>query len=174
VRPALPSPRRTLTRGRAYLAENYHFDCSCPVCALPPPESAASDARLSALSAAYDAFAAWGTGALSSADAGDVARRIWALADAAGYLSERGQLAADAAHVAAAASECAVPLSLCRLGMLTGGGSEEATKAWAARAAEWFGYELGADSAQVREMRALAEKPRSHPARATPTPDPEA
>lgn len=52
----------------------------------------------------YGRFASWQHG-LSGKDALDVARRIWAVGGEEGYLSERGQLAADAALVAAAHSE---------------------------------------------------------------------
>lgn len=53
----------------------------------------------------YGRFASWQHGSLSGKDALDVARRIWAVGGEEGYLSERGQLAADAALVAAAHSE---------------------------------------------------------------------
>jgi hypothetical protein len=58
------------------------------------------------MSELYAAFAGWGTGQLSSSKAADVARKIWRVGGEEGYTSERGRLAADVAHVAAAAGEC--------------------------------------------------------------------
>lgn len=42
--------------------------------------------------------------------------------------------------------------------------SEGAVVAWARLAAEWYGYELGRDSAQVREMEQLLREPSAHQA----------
>lgn len=72
----------------------------------------------------------------------------------------RGQLAADAAHVAAAHSEYVV-VFIFRLSADISF-SERATRQWAALAQEWYSYELGADSEQVATMLALLENPRRH------------
>ncbi|KAG6854680.1 hypothetical protein C0991_003329 [Blastosporella zonata] len=90
---------------RAFLEENYDFTCMCRVCSLTDRESRASDTRLMAIADGYAQFATWGQGAISGIEAIDVVRMIWAIEDEEGYWSERGQLAADAAWVAAAHSE---------------------------------------------------------------------
>jgi hypothetical protein len=64
----------------------------------------------------YAKLATWAQGTLSAADAIQEARRIWAIGEEEGYWSERGQLAADATHVAAASSEYVS--SLCHRGWL--------------------------------------------------------
>lgn len=40
--------------------------------------------------------------------------------------------------------------------------SASATQAWARTAIEWFTYEIGADTPQVREMRLVSDRPESH------------
>lgn len=76
-------------------------------------------------------FATWGAGTIDGKEATRLANEIWGLGEAEGYWSEcvsphpnscpatdsrtarRGQLAADAAHVSAAHSECVFsPLGL--------------------------------------------------------------
>lgn len=41
--------------------------------------------------------------------------------------------------------------------------SADAVQEWAALGLEWYAYELGADSEQVREMKDVMGSPRSHP-----------
>lgn len=53
----------------------------------------------------YAQFKTWQDGSLSGQQALDIVRDIWAVGEQEGYWSERGQLAADAAWVAAAHSE---------------------------------------------------------------------
>ena len=53
----------------------------------------------------YERFTTWQDGSLTGKQALDVAREIWSVGEEEGYWSERGQLAADAAWVAAAHSE---------------------------------------------------------------------
>ncbi|KAF8496101.1 hypothetical protein JB92DRAFT_2991416 [Gautieria morchelliformis] len=131
---------------RNYLAQTYKFNCSCQVCSLPPKESHASDLRLQSMSTSYNKFATWGRQEISGLAALDVVRNIWRTGGEEGYLSERGQLAADAAHIAAAHSD------------------EHATRQWATLAEEWYGYELGEDSEQVKMMHAIIDNPRQHAA----------
>lgn len=50
----------------------------------------------------YGRFSTWGSGHLTGKQAIDIAREIWTVGEEEGYWSERGQLAADAALVAAA------------------------------------------------------------------------
>ncbi|KDQ15709.1 hypothetical protein BOTBODRAFT_285874 [Botryobasidium botryosum FD-172 SS1] len=123
-------PRR---ERRAFTSESYGFKCQCAVCTLPPALSAASDARLEKLTQLKARFTTWGSGAISGAVAIGLAREMWAVGEEEGYISEwvlfifdilfrysrvnttplfvapfdyrRGQLAADAAHVAAAHKE---------------------------------------------------------------------
>lgn len=57
------------------------------------------------MAALYGEFRSWQDGSMSGQHALDIARRIWALGEEEGYWSERGQLAADAAWVAAAHAE---------------------------------------------------------------------
>jgi hypothetical protein len=56
------------------------------------------------MSALYTKLASWSS-TFDGKAAVKVAREIWKIGDAEGYLSERGQLAADVVHVAAAHSE---------------------------------------------------------------------
>ncbi|KAG6900388.1 hypothetical protein C0993_011376 [Termitomyces sp. T159_Od127] len=107
-------------------------------------ESRASDTRLMDISHAYARFANWGQGTISGMEAIDIVKLIWSIEDEEGYWSERGQLAADAAWVAAAHSDAA------------------ATIEWAKLAIEWYGYELGYDSEQVQDLTRTAIDPRSH------------
>ena len=57
------------------------------------------------MTALYGQFRAWQHGHIGGKQAIDIARQIWALGEEEGYWSERGQLAADAAWVAAAHDE---------------------------------------------------------------------
>ena len=75
------------------------------MCSLPDELSQESDARLNSMVRVKSQFATWGSGEISGRQAIERARELWALGDAEGYWSERGQLAADAALVAAAHSE---------------------------------------------------------------------
>ncbi|KAF9454826.1 SET domain-containing protein [Macrolepiota fuliginosa MF-IS2] len=129
---------------RAFLAEHYGFECQCSVCSLSEAESRASDARLRAISEAYEEFAKWGEGRISGPEAIAQARKIWGLENGEGYWSERGRLAADATWVAASHSDAA------------------ATREWAAIAAEWYSYEVGTDSEEVGEMQAVVVRPDDH------------
>jgi len=138
--------KRSRRDRRAFLSESYGFKCTCAVCALPRALSAASDARLERLSQLKARFSTWGTGTISGGEAGDLAREMWAVGEEEGYFSERGQLAADATHVAAAHSD------------------EESTRLWAQLAIKWYGIELGSDSEQVASMEAVLNAPRGHPA----------
>ncbi|KAG9123494.1 hypothetical protein FRC07_014875 [Ceratobasidium sp. 392] len=70
-----------------------------------PTESAASDRRLGTMVDLRSMFAMWGKGDIKGAEAIKLARRIWSTGETEGYISERGQLAADAAHVAAGHQE---------------------------------------------------------------------
>jgi hypothetical protein len=108
---------------RNYLSQTYNFNCSCLVCSLPPKESHASDLRLQSMSTSYNKFATWGRQEIHGLAALDLVRNIWRTGEEEGYLSEcviqifcvcywtdpspnrRGQLAADATHIAAAHSE---------------------------------------------------------------------
>ncbi|KAK7464709.1 hypothetical protein VKT23_005915 [Stygiomarasmius scandens] len=131
-------------RRRDYLSHQYGFECTCSVCSLPKLESQASDGRLSAMSNLYARFSTWNSGTISGVEAIDTVQRIWDLGNEEGYWSERGQLASDAAFVAAAHSD------------LT------ATEEWARLAVEWFGIELGSDSEQAQRMKSLAAHPMGH------------
>ncbi|KAL0578969.1 hypothetical protein V5O48_003061 [Marasmius crinis-equi] len=129
---------------RAFLRERYGFECQCDVCSLPEELSKGSDERLVAISDLYSRFATWGQELIDGMEAIDVVKKIWALGDEEGYLSERGQLAADAAWVAAAHSDAA------------------ATREWAKVALRWYSYELGSDSEQSEHMSMIMENPRLH------------
>jgi hypothetical protein len=100
-----PGPETEHDSYRAYLKEHYHFTCACPVCSLPDAASKESDRRLTSMSAHYARLASWGEGLIDSKNAIEEVRQIWAIGEEEGYLSERGQLASDAARVAASASE---------------------------------------------------------------------
>ncbi|KAG6831959.1 hypothetical protein H0H92_006560 [Tricholoma furcatifolium] len=75
------------------------------VCSLSDSESEASDKRLMTISAGYAQFSTWGRGVIGGGDAIELVKMIWSIEQEEGYWSERGQLAADAAWVAAAHSE---------------------------------------------------------------------
>jgi len=90
---------------RAYLSQQYGFYCKCDVCSLPDELSKASDTRLSEISRLYREFATWGNHEIEGPQAIDYIRNIWKLEEKEGYWSERGQLAADAAWIAASHSE---------------------------------------------------------------------
>lgn len=92
-------------RLRAYLSQQYGFHCSCDVCSLPDELSKASDERLSEISRLYQEFSNWGNYKIEGAQAVDYIRKIWKVEEEEGYFSERGQLAADAAWIAASHSE---------------------------------------------------------------------
>ncbi|CAA7261438.1 unnamed protein product [Cyclocybe aegerita] len=138
--------KRPRDERRAFLSQQYGFHCTCDVCSLTSDLSRASDARLTEISRLYDEFAAWGSDIIDGAQAIEFIRKIWKIEDEEGYWSERGQLAADAAWVAASHSDAT------------------ATQAWARRAGEWFSYEIGADTPQVMEMSMFASRPESHKA----------
>ncbi len=53
----------------------------------------------------YRAFSSWGQRTILGDEAIRIARQIWDLGEEEGYWSERGRLAADAVHVAAAHAE---------------------------------------------------------------------
>ncbi|KAF9267574.1 SET domain-containing protein [Marasmius fiardii PR-910] len=129
---------------RAYLREHYGFECQCHVCSLSDTESKASDGRLVAISDLYGRFGTWGQGSINGKEAIDIVKRIWVLGDEEGYYSERGQLAADAAWVAAAHWDAT------------------ATREWAQVALQWFIYEVGSDSEQAESMRVLMVDPERH------------
>ncbi|GJE97204.1 SET domain-containing protein [Phanerochaete sordida] len=128
---------------REHLRTHYGFTCQCSVCSLPDGESQKSDSRLLKMAELYERFRTWRDGALTGKQAVDVAREIWALGDEEGYWSERGQLAADAAWVAAAHADL------------------RATRSWAQLAQKWFGFELGADSTHARSMDEVIANPDS-------------
>ncbi|KAJ3516600.1 hypothetical protein NLJ89_g1025 [Agrocybe chaxingu] len=138
--------KRPRDERRAFLSQQYGFLCTCDVCSLPSDLSRASDTRLTEISRLYTDFAAWGRDGIDGAQAIEFIRKIWEIEDAEGYWSERGQLAADAAWVAASHSDAT------------------ATQAWARRAREWFSYEIGADTPQVMEMNMFVARPESHKA----------
>ena len=106
--PFFPSSVLIMHARRAYLHEHYGFNCTCATCSLPQDASAASDARLAAMVALYSRFSTWQNEQLTGKQAIDTAREIWRTGEKEGYTSERGQLAADAALVAAAHSELVV------------------------------------------------------------------
>ncbi|KAG7088604.1 hypothetical protein E1B28_012578 [Marasmius oreades] len=129
---------------RAYLREHYGFECQCQVCSLSDAESKASDARLVAISDLYSRFGTWSEGSINGKQAIDIVKQIWTLGEEEGYFSERGQLAADAAWVAAAHWDAG------------------ATREWAEVGLEWYSYELGSDSEPAESMRALMGDPERH------------
>ncbi|KAF8604514.1 hypothetical protein BDV93DRAFT_440386 [Ceratobasidium sp. AG-I] len=131
---------------QSYLREIYHFDCACEVCSLPPNESAASDRRLSTIIDLKNLFSMWGNGDIKGREAIKQARRIWALMETEGYLSERGQLAADAAQVAAAHKDA------------------DAARQWATLAHKWYSIELGEDSKQSKTVQKIIVAPETHAA----------
>jgi len=136
--------KRPREERRALLSERYGFQCTCDVCSLPDDLSKASDKRLSTISSLYTKFATWGNQEMDGAEAIDTIRTIWQIGDEEGYWSERGQLAADAVWIAASHSDAT------------------ATQAWARIAVEWFTYEIGADTGQVRALLMVIDRPESH------------
>jgi len=88
-----------------FLSQNYGFHCACDVCSLSDTQSLESDKRLTKISENYQQFATWGSRQINGIEAIRVVNRIWNIEEEEGYWSERGQLAADAAWVAASHSE---------------------------------------------------------------------
>ncbi|EIW59597.1 uncharacterized protein TRAVEDRAFT_121744 [Trametes versicolor FP-101664 SS1] len=124
---------------RQFLLDHYGFDCRCAACRAPSDDLVArSDQRLGAMSELYAQFSGWQHGRLNGSEAAAVAISIWNLGEEEGYWSERGQLAADVVHIAAAHSDAS------------------AVHEWARLAQTWFGYELGGDSVQAQQMGQLA------------------
>ncbi|KAF8666696.1 GTP binding [Rhizoctonia solani] len=109
-------------------------------------ESAASDRRLGQMADAYSMFSLWGSDNIKGTEAIKTAKKIWSIGETEGYISERGQLAADAAHVAAAH------------------GDAKSARQWATLANKWYGIELGADSRQCKAAQAIVHSPSSHAA----------
>ena len=91
-------------RIRAFLSSQYGFNCACDVCSLPEPLSKASDERLLEISGRYEKFRTW-KNKNDGVEAIQHIRKIWEIEEEEGYWSERGQLAADAAYIAASHSE---------------------------------------------------------------------
>ena len=58
--------------------------------------------RLRKMTELYSQLGSWERGAITGQQAIDVVNELWSVGEREGYHSERGQLAADAAHVAAA------------------------------------------------------------------------
>ncbi|KAF8754331.1 SET (Su(var)3-9, Enhancer-of-zeste, Trithorax) domain [Rhizoctonia solani] len=127
--------KRRRSDRQAHLRAHYYFDCACSVCSLPKEESAASDRRLGQMADAYSMFSLWGSDNIKGTEAIKTAKKIW-----------RGQLAADAAHVAAAH------------------GDAKSARQWATLANKWYGIELGADSPQCKAAQAIVHSPSSHAA----------
>ncbi|KAJ7600433.1 hypothetical protein C8J56DRAFT_910265 [Mycena floridula] len=138
--------KRPRNQRREYLSSIYGFTCTCAVCSLPEIESQASDQRLSTISELYEHFALWGSKAITGKEAIATVHQIWDLGSVEGYWSERGSLAADAVWVASAHSD------------------EKAARSWANVAIRWYGYELGKDSVQVKEMLQIMANPTRHQA----------
>ncbi|KAI0826870.1 hypothetical protein BC628DRAFT_1372283 [Trametes gibbosa] len=131
---------------RQFLKDHYGFNCQCSVCSLSDDLAAVSDHRLSGMAELYAQFSGWQHGQLNGREAASVAESIWRLGDEEGYWSERGQLAADVALIAAAHSD------------------SSAVRDWARLARTWFGYELGDDSVQAQEMGRIEAAPEFHSA----------
>ncbi|KAI0072028.1 hypothetical protein K474DRAFT_1729905, partial [Panus rudis PR-1116 ss-1] len=129
---------------RQYLHAHYGFLCECSVCSLPEELSKESDRRLMQMTELYSRLASWGSEGISGKEAIETARKIWLVGEEEGYWSERGRLAADACWVAAAHSD------------------SRAVREWAALAAKWYSYELGADSEQAMEMESVMAVPERH------------
>ena len=86
---------------RAFLEQQYHFHCTCPVCSLPEALSATSDRRLIRFAELKKQLSMWGelTGngkryAMTGPEAIKIIREMWKLLVQEKYMSERGQLAA--------------------------------------------------------------------------------
>jgi len=129
---------------QAYLLSQYSFNCTCATCSLPEALSRVSDERIVTINALYARLSSWQEKVIDGKAAIRIANQIWQLGEEEGYRSERGQLASDMAHVAAAHSD--IPSVL----------------AWARVSEEWFSYETGSDSLQVRLIQKVLRDPRSH------------
>ncbi|KAF8336986.1 uncharacterized protein EI90DRAFT_2910914 [Cantharellus anzutake] len=130
---------------REYLSQHYHFQCNCAVCSLPDNESQKSDDRLVRYAENRLALSSWASGRIGGVDAIRLVKEIWSIGQEEGYLSERGQLALDAAYVCAAHTDV------------------EAFKAWIRLAIKWTAIELGRDDEKVAGLKALSDRPESHP-----------
>jgi len=120
-----------------YLKTMYNFECACVACSRPKLESEESDARLAKLPGLEERLKAWADGNISGNEALQTGLEIWEIRRQEGYLSGRGQLLADMAHVAAAHS------------------NEQATMQFSKLAAKWFEIEIGNDSFRFKEMEVV-------------------
>lgn len=98
------------------------------------------------MSALFQELASWGSGSMDGLRASEIAIEIWRLGEVEGYFSERGRLAADIAHVAAAHSDA------------------DGVVSWGKLALEWYSYELGSDSDLAVSMRNVIASPQTHSA----------
>jgi hypothetical protein len=142
---AYTNTRKPRDERRAFLSKHYGFNCTCDVCSLPEPLSKASDKRLLEISRRYEKFKTWES-EINGVEAIQHIRKIWEIEEEEGYWSERGQLAADAAYIAASHSDAT------------------ATRAWARKAVEWYSYEIGADASHVIDISVIMERPELHQA----------
>jgi len=138
--------KRPRSERRAFLESHYHFHCSCSVCSLPDALSKSSDDRLAKMSALFQELASWGSGTIDGLKASEIAIEIWRVGQLEGYWSERGRLAGDIVHVAAAHSDA------------------DGVVSWGKLALEWYSYELGWDSDLAVLMRSIVENPQTHSA----------
>ncbi|KAH8817727.1 hypothetical protein DL96DRAFT_394667 [Flagelloscypha sp. PMI_526] len=120
-------PRKSRDDRRKHLKSAYGFDCACKLCSLPDEESKKSDERLIEMKAVYKRFTRWMDGHINGIEAIELIHRYWALSIEEGFWNERGQMAEEAAYVAAAHSD------------------EEAAREWSQLAYHWSSIEWGSD-----------------------------
>ncbi|TFL02976.1 hypothetical protein BDV98DRAFT_591785 [Pterulicium gracile] len=141
--------KRPRASRQVHLLQAYGFSCQCSTCSLAPSLSTLSDQRLEQMSLLYQRLGLWSSNpqqlrkGAEGEEAVEIARKIWSIGSEEGYVSERGQLAADVVHICLAHSDV------------------RAAQAWADLAIRWYGYELGRDCLQIEIVKKLIARPES-------------
>lgn len=103
--------KRPRASRQVHLLQAYGFSCQCSTCSLAPSLSTLSDQRLEQMSLLYQRLGLWSSNpqqlrkGAEGEEAVEIARKIWSIGSEEGYVSERGQLAADVVHICLAHSE---------------------------------------------------------------------
>ncbi|KAH8822137.1 hypothetical protein DL96DRAFT_1620305 [Flagelloscypha sp. PMI_526] len=123
--------RKTREDRQKHLKSAYGFDCSL------------TNGYLE-IRSVYNRFTRWMDGHIDGIEAIDLIHQYWSLSIAEGFWNERGQIAEEAAYVAAAHSD------------------EEATREWSRLAYHWSTIERGSDSERAVRSKIIIANPKKH------------
>lgn len=70
------------------MRDDYHFECSCPVCSLPEDLSTQSDERLSVLQALFEQLTGWNDETIDGKQTIEIVNKIWEMSVGEGYFNE--------------------------------------------------------------------------------------